>query len=70
MTYTDEAVENALTEMGIYWSAMDEAGREMQRKLMRRALAAADAAMEAAGWKRIKIVHRERPPLDLTDDVP
>ncbi len=35
---------------------------------MSRALAAADAAWEKRGWKRIKIVRKERTPLDLSDD--
>ncbi|TXH57918.1 MAG: hypothetical protein E6Q97_03535 [Desulfurellales bacterium] len=65
MNYTDEAVENALTEMGIYWSAMDKAGREMQRKLMRRALSAADAQMEAAGWVRVPV----KPTWAMIDDA-
>lgn len=57
-TYTPEAIEKALDAfVGPAGEWKSESARVMQdrRDCMSRALAAADAAMEAAGWVRVPV---------------
>jgi hypothetical protein len=54
-TFTPEAIEAALDAFHNDPAWREAMGAELERDFMSRALTAADAAMEAAGWVRVPV---------------